>query len=373
MDNRLFCRKGVSLIIVIFAMMLLAVLGWTLAVMQATDFEANLRSLDSEQALEAAEAGTQWAMKELTQLFDCSSISAQTFPHVTGQGEYSATCDDSAGDQVVLVTTGYFPSQAGYRSMRQVRVVADQGVFNNSVTGGDRLDWHFTKEQPGGAQHEVDIDGDLQAPNFEGPDTDSVTNEAEDLAVPGDGSRTIGSTSLPAIDMAYFEDYARNVKGSVYNGNKTFDEKGNYNNDGVYYVKGKATIDLSKGNIVFNHTSIIAENGVEIKGSKSLSMLAYVDTSAHETFPNLASQNGDIISTDTPDGVGDKQKRDNRKFDGLIFTQFGEVDFNYINGVAVMGATATLRGSVVLKYQPKYVDTQGFVSGNISVVRWQEQ
>ena len=38
--------KGVSLIIVIFVMMVLAVLGWSLASLQSTDFEVGLRQLE---------------------------------------------------------------------------------------------------------------------------------------------------------------------------------------------------------------------------------------------------------------------------------------------------------------------------------------
>src|SRR3989338_6830734 len=68
-------NSGVTLIIVVFAMMLLGVLGWTLARMQATDFESNLRTFEPENALNLAEAGAQWGLNRLATYSTCRTQS----------------------------------------------------------------------------------------------------------------------------------------------------------------------------------------------------------------------------------------------------------------------------------------------------------
>ncbi|MBU1871795.1 MAG: hypothetical protein KKH80_03235 [Candidatus Omnitrophica bacterium] len=381
-------KNGFSLIIVIFAMMLLAVLGWSLAVLQSSDFESSARLVNSESALYLAEAGGQWGLKQLIDSFECSDSvwgSLQTvihsFPNL-GQYEVNCDCPTCPGlqgnpqycngcSEIVITSTGYIPSQSSPRALRKVEVTISQGLFSNVVSGGTLFNWHNT----GG--HYVDIDGDLQSPNFEGDDADSFLNEEGQDYGPnlpaGDGTRTRGPTSMPAIDMSYFEDYAANVKGQVFNGNRTFDHKDNLNNKGVYYVRGRVTLDVSGGDINANHTTIISEGDIRIQGAGALNMKAYVDSSAHETLPNLATENGDIIFFDDPAGATDNQKRDARKFDGLIFTRTGDVIIRYINGVAVMGLNIELWGSIELEYNPRYVDTQGFIRGTIEVMDWKEQ
>ena len=382
-------RKSVTLIIAICLMIIFAVAGATLLMIQSTDFQLNVRSLDSERALYLAESGMEWAFNQLAQEFSCLAISGSTFPHTLDLGQYTVNCSCPACPgsegapkycegcgEVVITSIGYIPTQDNYRATRTVEVKISPGAFAKAVTGLELFDWDGTRN------HSIKVTGDLQAPEFEGNDTDTDTNEPEDLDIPGTGQRIIGPTSLPTIDMAYFEEYARDVKGHVFTGDFTFD-KSNYNKwgKGVYYVKkdpigeteGKATIDLAKGDIPFNQIVIVAEGGIEITGTNSISMKSYVDVSRHETFPNLASENGDITSPDEPEGAGDKQKRGNRTFDGLIFTK-GDVTFNYINGTAIMGKRVILEGSIELEYEKRYIEmSDGFIMGNVSAMDWQEK
>ncbi len=379
-------KKSITLIIVIFLMLVFSVMGTTLLIMQSGDFEFNLRNFELEKALYIAESGIEWAMREVADNFDCDfdgdgkDIYSGTVLHNLGNNQYRVDCacsDNQCSSSITLISSGFMSQESNYRTMRIVEVDITKGAFTNVLTGGDLFDWHNTKVQPAGSNYDVDIDGNLQSPRFEGRDSDTQTYPDEetsddDLAIPGDGSRTIDSTSLPSIDMAYFEDYAV-TGGKVYSGNKTFDKNDNLNNKGVYYVKGDVTIDLTSGNVNLNHTSIIAEGDITIIGDNSLAAKAYVDMSKHETFPNLATKNGDITFVHVPAGSTDKKKRDARKFDGLIFSKNGDVDINYINGIAVMGKNIILRGSIDLQYNDKYVDTAGFIQGTLSVIRWQEK
>jgi len=67
-------NKAAALIIVIFAMLVFSILGWALLNLESGDFEINLRTLNSEQALNIAEAGAQWAQNQLSRNFNCTNI-----------------------------------------------------------------------------------------------------------------------------------------------------------------------------------------------------------------------------------------------------------------------------------------------------------
>ena len=158
-------KKAVTLIIVVFAMMLLGVLGWTLARMQATNFESNLRTFEPENALNMAEAGAQWALNILSQnscartrlgVFnavndnDCGLIDTDcndngdwmSSPHSLSPGQYNlcvrnpcniAGCTPAESGDVVIVSRGYIPAQSGSRVMRQIKIEVDIGSLTNAV------------------------------------------------------------------------------------------------------------------------------------------------------------------------------------------------------------------------------------------------
>ena len=85
-------KKGISLIIVVFAIMLFSVLGQTLAVLISGDFESNVRILDSERALNMAEAGLDWGLKQLT-LSPSWRLPAGVL-HQLNFGQYNVLCRD---------------------------------------------------------------------------------------------------------------------------------------------------------------------------------------------------------------------------------------------------------------------------------------
>jgi len=221
--------KGVALIIVIFAMMLFAVLGWTLANLQSGDFEINLRNLDSERALGLAEAGTQWAVNQLSADScwrtdgDCNSADADcndnndwlNTPHSLGPGEYNICCrnpsaaESSLGYTAAIEARGYVPNQANYRGRREIKLLVNIGSFTKVLQAKDLFDWS--------AMHSGSrINGDIQALYYNG-DGDTNYNEPNidyeegSSPLPPDGTgdeRTIASLPYPTIDMAYFETQA---------------------------------------------------------------------------------------------------------------------------------------------------------------------
>lgn len=222
--------RGAALIIVIFAMMLFAVLGWTLANLQTGDFEANLRNLDSEQALSLAEAGSQWALNQLSQNSgwrtttgtDCAdSGDWLAAPHSLSPGQYNICCRNpvsgtETGDAVIQ-TRGFVPQAnnnacaGNCRAMRETKLSVTLGSFNKVLQAKNLFDWS--------AMHSgSNINGDAQALYYSG-DGDGAYNElnvdyrngASPLPPDGTGDdRIIASEPYPAIDMAYYESEAGN-------------------------------------------------------------------------------------------------------------------------------------------------------------------
>ena len=366
-------KKAAALIMVIFAMLLFGMLGWTLANLQTGDFEMNLRNLDAERALSLADAGGDWALQQLAMNFDCTAISGATYPHTLSPGQYTCGCSLS-GSTVTLTVTGYVPTQASPRATRQIEINATQGGFSNAIAGSNEFNWHNA------LSGSVSIKGNVVSPNFEGSDANTLTNNLliDDTTIPGPATVTVGPTAIPAIDMQHFEDYATSLgptgcggSSCVINGPYIFSTDPDH--DKLYYVKGDVTIATgTAGNgINFNKTSLVAEGNITVTGNRKLTISTHVNNSSHESFPNLATKNGNITSATAPSSA----KALDRNFDGLIYTQLGTVDFNYIylRG-GIMGVTVKVRGKVDILYNGKYVSDTGFGGlGNISSVTWKEK
>lgn len=240
--NKQFNNNGAALIIVIFAMMLFAVLGWTLANLQSGDFEINLRNLDSERALGLAEAGVQWALNQLSQdscwrtrsgaggSF-CGSVDSDcrdtgdwlSTPHSLTPGQYNLCCRNpvsgvESGD-AVIEARGYIPSQANYRGRREVKLMVQQGSLANAIMTQPAdpddpqqglFDWWLSRQG-----HTIQVEGNIYAGHYRG---DGDTNDDElgqdydpppepllpaDIASPRNDARDF-SAVYPSIDMLWF-------------------------------------------------------------------------------------------------------------------------------------------------------------------------
>jgi len=445
-------RKGITLIIAISLMLILALLGWTVANFLSADLRMSSRLLDSERALYLAEAGIDWTLKKLGTEYDCDvdgdgkKISSGTVIHNLNYGQYrvNCTCETSQCEGSITVESiGYLPQETTYYAMRKVEVTIDQAGFTKAACVRNLLDW---SEMSSSSR----IDGDIQVlvdaaeidKGFEGPDLDTITNEPEDLEIPGSGERIAEEGRYPTIDMDYFKEWAQSdgyyrdysaVAVVISSGGNTIEVdqagfftgkqgevvrnlgenhgswqdtdwavitkvtfggkraeldreigdtwlgdsvrivkrfRGANNNQKLWYIEGSdILIDLTQIDAQFNYTSLVAEGDVVLVGGRSISMKAYVSSAPpKETFPNLATKEGDIYFRDAPkDG-----KSKSHSFDGLIYTENGDAVINYIEGIEVMGYNVFWKGIVKLVYDAKYIPTQGFL-GNVQIITWREK
>jgi hypothetical protein len=491
-------KKGIGLIIVIFAVMVFAILGWTVTSLVSTDFEANVRNFESEKSLDVAESGLQEALmliKNSDAAFDADSDQLnRTLP--AGYGQYIVT-RSTIGSTVTVVSTGYVPQQSNYGAMRRVSAVLNLNAFCRGAMIRHLLNWFDIDSGS-------NIDGEIMVVDRPGysldgykGDNDSTHSEPEDMAVPGSGLRSTipTDTGYPEIDMNfYYQDagdwlgifdltkrwqpqpmeaaitniqtfssgtnwqrrlritvspsifttspnpghqgllkcwdcgwpnyvFVRNKRNDAYLAQKwdyrnwgviitrhdsssvtlEFDSTADilnavniwHNNDQIrigkrffgdhdsfpykfaleylWYVKGDVLFDVRDENASFKGTSVIAEGDIVIRGDEEILMRCYRTTSPwFETFPNIATQTGNIYSPDAPSGGSGSAKANKRDFDGLIYSETGDIDFSYINGIAMMAANVTLHRYIKLKYTDRYVEGNGFSIGS-SMIQWKEQ
>lgn len=254
--------KGAALIIVIFAMLVFAILGWTLVNLQSGSFLSNLSTLDSERAFNLAEAGQEWAIQQLVlneawRTQDTGADADCNDPgdwenYILSPGEYRVCCRNATISEqlignIVIESQGYIPSVAKPRSIRQTKLILDIGSFDKVLIAKNLFDWS--------AIHAGStMDGNIQALNYEG-DGDSNPNEegidyrsgASPLP-PGTGKNTlriIASTPFPAIDMAYYEAQAKTPSYKPLNEDNIWAPALTATITNILFEGGKTKIDIA--------------------------------------------------------------------------------------------------------------------------------
>ena len=217
--NRRF-DKGFALILIIFIMMVFGVLGWTLAVMQAGNFESSLRNLQSRQALYLAEAGAKWGLYDRVTTGQPSSNDSDCVDagdwvnHTLAPGQYQVCtrlpASGESGD-VVIESIGYVPNTAAYKAKRQVKLMVFLGSFTKSVMATGLFDWHNT------IKSDSYVAGDMMCTFYESdgnsphnvlgfdyassyPNSIPRTNRSDRGAL-----REVGSGLFPEIEMFSYE------------------------------------------------------------------------------------------------------------------------------------------------------------------------
>ena len=216
-------ERGISLIIVIFIVMLLGMMAWSLAVMQATDFDANTRVHNSEKAFYLAETGLNYCYDQLINdptwhtgtSFDNNCSATDWVTHNLTGGQYRFCCRapttaEQGMGNIAIQAEGYVPSYANYSSMRQLKVVLALGAFTNTCQARGLLDWSSWNS---GSY----IKGDIMAGQYEGNgnathnelNLDYLSGTNNELPPGNNGDvRLVGSEPFPAVDMAYYESAA---------------------------------------------------------------------------------------------------------------------------------------------------------------------
>jgi hypothetical protein len=130
----------------------------------------------------------------------------------------------------------------------------------------------------------------------------------------------------------------------------------------VLYIESDVLFDVRDAQIKVLNVGVVVEGDSVIRGEKNIKF-----TKWPQIYPNLATKNGNIYSPDKPsnDMAG-------RNFDDVIFSQNGDIIFNYLDVKAVYGHNVTLTGDVMVQYDPDLEHLDGYSFGT-SGVKWKEQ
>lgn len=145
-------RQAVTLVFAVLIMLVVSVLGWTIAGLVSTDMDISVQLASSENALYLAEAGRNWAAQQFlgNASWRCSGAPQNNLPHQLGGGEYDVVCADSATTPgaVEIVSTGYIPSQSACafdgsrcRGKRVVGVTLGGASLKKLIQAGNYFDW----------------------------------------------------------------------------------------------------------------------------------------------------------------------------------------------------------------------------------------
>ncbi|MFA5100130.1 MAG: hypothetical protein WC547_04520, partial [Candidatus Omnitrophota bacterium] len=205
---------GFVLILVIFIMMVLGILGWTLSVMQVSHLGSSARNLQDKQALYLAESGAYWGLYDRITRGETTSADnicsgEDWVNHTLAPGQYSVCTRlplDTEEADVVVESIGYVPSIAAYESQRQVTVLASVGSFTRTIMAKGIFDWTSARDSY--------VRGNMVAAFYSGDGDSNYNEQGIDVAsgvrnpLPAgnrNALREIGSGLFPEINMSIYE------------------------------------------------------------------------------------------------------------------------------------------------------------------------
>jgi hypothetical protein len=130
----------------------------------------------------------------------------------------------------------------------------------------------------------------------------------------------------------------------------------------VLYIESDVLFDVRDDPIDVTNVGVVVEGDSVIRGSDDISF-----TKWPQIYPNLATKNGRVYSPDRP-----SRDERGRNFDDIIFSQKGDIEFNYLDVKAVYGNNIKLSGTFIIRYDPDLTKIGGYAFGT-SGIEWKEQ
>lgn len=218
-------EKGMGLVALILAIILMGILASSMIVMQATEFDVSWRNLRHEQAFAAAESGISWGVNQLfingkwrtTAALNCTNNASWVMFNLTPgvpRTAFSVCCRNATfqergnGYGAVVEAKGFVYSNLS--NPGDVQALSSQKVpISNykAVQAYNRLDWSDT--------FWFAVDGDTQASYYNGDDV-SPDNRPGDLGFDyEDYVRIVRPEPYPKVNMYFFETEAAS-RGEVW-------------------------------------------------------------------------------------------------------------------------------------------------------------
>lgn len=340
-------RKGIAFLLSIIVMMILFIFGAAYLTSMISETGIARNQQHSEQAFFIAEAGMQRAIRLLV---DDQTWKTSSLIENMSDGYYEVVVDDDPvyPERTRITSTGYVG-----RASRTTRItIIITGGFDYAIFSDDTSDPVL-----------ADIDCSTATGNIRGDVHANGTALMGGVSL-SDGTLTQGELGGPMlnnieIEMPFHRDHATIIYpgGTVINSQKIQDE--------LIYVEGDVTIDCTaKKGVSFTQTSLIAEGNINIIGQYRFKIDEY-NYPGNGKVVALATKTGNITST----GANSIQDRDIK---GLIFSEQGNINFDYLKTDAAVYSSNTVFTNVVdIDYKVKRFPTVGFIFG-IQLFDWEE-
>lgn len=318
MKNFLKEKKGVSLIIVIFAMMVLSVLGVVLANLQSTAFYTAVYQADSAKSFYVAEGGLLYVMERFNDCTDFSNFSS------CGSNP-PPTTDPPFGSSSISLYPGEFWVEYLNQTVNTVDI-----KITSRVRDSVRVIWqHLSVSIPEAFTKVQFSSGNINLSNSQGNvsgDIASAGNVNIGAAVIISGTVTEGSQlQIPEVDFNFY----KNNANQVISGNLTFDSGtyGDPENGYIWYVEGNVKI---KGNTTINGT-IVTKGNLQLQSPKENIIFNTVPKNVDadpevEQMPALVIAGNMVFSN-----------IDNLTMNGLVYA-LGNIELNNSENVTLNGA-----------------------------------
>jgi len=339
-------NSGIALLLTLIVMMVLFIFGAAYLTSMTTETNIARNQQQSEQAFFIAESGIKRAVRLLV---EDNTWRTSGLVENMSDGFYTIVVEDDPvnSGRVRITSTG---ESGRAKRITRLTLVVTAG-FDYAMFAGDTSD-------PG----ILDINCSTASGSVNG---DVHTNGSADLGgVFLNGTLTQaesggGFLNIIQIDM----DFHRSEATVIYHGDTTINTQKIQKQ--LIYVEGDAAIDCSgKKGVSFIQSSLVAEGDIIITGENTLKIDEYNYPGAGKLVA-LATKNGDIIST----GCTRIQERDIK---GLLFSETGDIDFDYLKtDAAIYANNIIIHGDVDIDYKVKRFPTVGFIYG-IQFYDWEE-
>lgn len=340
-------NKGIALLLSLIVMMILFIFGaaYLSSMISETGIARNQEK--SEQAFFIAESGLQRGIRLLV---EDNTFRTTLLSENMSDGFYDLeVIDDPDYPQRIRITsTGH--AGAASRITRISLIIT--GGFDYALFSDDIADPVV-----------ADIDCSTAIGNVRGDVHANGTALMGGVSIIS-GVLTQGELGGPMLNMVQIiMDYHRDNATVIYpHGTLINAQKINHQ---LIYVEGDVTIDCSnKKGVQFVQSSLVAEGDINIIGQYRFKLDEY-NYPQHGKIVALATKTGNITSTDA-ESLAD------RDIKGLIFSEQGNINFDYLRtDAAVYGRNITFIDNVDIDYQIKRFPTVGFISG-IEFFDWKE-
>ncbi len=362
-------NHGLSIITAVIGLLVMSTIGSSLISVMTRSGKMVADEFISNQAFDVAQAGVQFAIKDLSTDSDWMDNYGTTYSMNFANGSFAVSYPNASSNSIDVLVVGtvnsisHSISQTLEKSSGSGYLSFDHAIYTEqdlTVSGQGELDVvgnvGVGEDVTASGQADVDITGDLSI------DGDVYESGQADVAISGEDALEFVENTTPDPDWSYWE----GIADTVIEGNYTLGSGQDSNTfTGIIYIKGNAKIS-GQSTVTVNGT-VICEDKFSLAGQ------SYIHVTPDAGNPAIVA-GGDVQLSGQGTGAFN--------LNGWIYSSTevnisGQADLNMVGGlIAKEDVTITGQGDYDITYGAG-VGGSGFTggqaqTGTITVGRWEE-